>query len=52
MPTMYPDFSSLTTKELLAITLRESRSSEAVAELCQHFSLKELTEATVSEVRH
>jgi hypothetical protein len=49
MTNMYPDFSSLTTKELLAITLRES-TSEAVDELCQHFSLKELTEATVSEV--
>jgi DNA repair protein RadC len=50
MQTMYPDFSTLTTKELLAITLRESCTSEAVDELSQHFSLKELTEATVSEV--
>jgi DNA repair protein RadC len=47
---LYPDFSGLTTKELLAITLRESCSSEVVDELCQHFSLKELTEATVSEI--
>jgi hypothetical protein len=30
---MYPDFSALTVKELLAITLRESSNSEAVAEL-------------------
>ena len=50
MTTTYPDFSSLTTKELLAITLRESCTSEAVDELSQHFTLKELTEATVSEV--
>jgi hypothetical protein len=33
MQTMYPDFSALTVKELLAITLRESCSSEVVAEL-------------------
>jgi DNA repair protein RadC len=50
MTTTYPDFSTLTTKELLAITLRESCTSEVVDELCQHFSLKDLTEATVSEV--
>jgi DNA repair protein RadC len=50
MTTTYPDFSSLTTKELLAITLRESCTSEAVDELSQHFTLRELTEATVSEV--
>jgi DNA repair protein RadC len=50
MQTMYPDFSALTVKELLAITLKESCSSEVVDELSQHFNLKELTEATVSEV--
>jgi DNA repair protein RadC len=47
---LYPDFSSLTTKELLAITLRESCTSEVIDELSQHFSLKELTEATMSEL--
>jgi DNA repair protein RadC len=47
---LYPDFSELTTKELLAITLKENPASEVINELNQHFSLKELTEATVSEV--
>jgi DNA repair protein RadC len=47
---LYPDFSTLTTKELLAITLRESCTSETVEELSRHFSLKELTEATMSEL--
>jgi DNA repair protein RadC len=50
MPTTYPDFSMLSTKELLAITLRENSSSEIVDELSQHFSLRELTEATVCEL--
>jgi len=47
---LYPDFSTLTTKELLAITLRESCTSEVVDELSQHFTLRELTEATVCEL--
>jgi DNA repair protein RadC len=47
---LYPDFSELTVKELLAITLKENPTSEVINELSQHFSLKELTEATVSEV--
>jgi DNA repair protein RadC len=50
MQTMYPDFSALTVKELLAITLRESCSSEAVDELCQHFNLRDLTEAAATEI--
>jgi DNA repair protein RadC len=50
MTTLYPDFSTLTTKELLAITLRESCTSEIVDELSQHFTLRELTEATMSEL--
>jgi hypothetical protein len=31
MTNMYPDFSSMTVQELIAITLRESSNSEVVA---------------------
>jgi DNA repair protein RadC len=47
---LYPDFSELSTQELLAITLKENPASEVINELSQHFSLKELTEATASEL--
>jgi len=50
MPTTYPDFSMLSTRELLAITLRENSSSSIVDELSQHFTLRELSEATVCEL--
>jgi DNA repair protein RadC len=50
MVTSYPDFAMLSTKELLAMTLRENSSSEIVDELVQHFNLRELTEATVCEL--
>jgi len=50
MQSMYPDFSSMTVPELLAITLRESSNSEAITGLSNCFTLKELTEATICEL--
>lgn len=46
----YPDISSLTTKDLLSITLRENDSA-VIDELTSRYrNLRELTEATISEL--
>lgn len=51
MSERYPDISSLTIKELLSMTLRESHSSPVVDELSNQFSnLRELAEATMVEL--